>query len=356
MADKNMVLLHQDAFMGKTDYIPLAIKVCAEKLTDFGVWDCMRNPEKLVKQFILGNRDTLKLNSDWIPVIESNFLELLIPSLYGAKSYESPGGLIDIRTCFDDITDTERIGEVDLNGGEMENALKHLRYLMANRIEGVEVLMSRFMSPMDYAVTMRGGDFYLDLMLEPELCEAFLNHLADTTIKVMKLFKKELNESMDSQITLRGFSFPGIRITGDSIVNLSPELIRKFTFPIFKKFADEFGQVMLHYCTTPAPTGHVLPVLAECPYVKCVDNWQGYRTFFGPKETFMHQDKISICTDLNTEELIDLDKFFDEQPFYSKVPRKNGRGILATVYVQSLEEGQRLYYNWRNYFIKKGML
>ena len=56
--------------------------------------------------------------------------------------------------------------------------------------------------------------------------------------------------------------------------------VRAMLIAFFKKFADEFGYVMLHYCSTPAYSGHILNTLIECPYVKCVDNWQGYKTLF----------------------------------------------------------------------------
>jgi len=61
--------------------------------------------------------------------------------------------------------------------------------------------MTRFMSPLVYAVVMRGGDFYLDLLVEPEKSVAFMNKIADVTIKTIKRFKDELQEDYLEQVT-----------------------------------------------------------------------------------------------------------------------------------------------------------
>lgn len=139
-------------------------------------------------------------------------------------------------------------------------------------------------------------------------------------------------------------------------MNLSPHMIREYMFPVYNRFAEEFGNVMLHYCCLPAPSGHVLPTLTECPGISCVDNWQGIRTFFDKNGTGMDQEKISICTDLSVENVLNVEKFMAEIPFYSSVKRKGGRGITATVFASTVDEGKYLYDTWQEYFRRKGML
>ena len=113
---------------------------------------------------------------------------------------------------------------------------------------------------------------------------------------------------------------------------------------------------MLHYCTLPAPSGHVLPALKDCKGITCVDNWQGYRSFFNKTETDINQERVAICTDLSYEQVEQVDKLMTNNPFFSQVRRKNGRGITASVNVSSVDEGKRLYDKWVNYFGKKGMI
>jgi hypothetical protein len=46
----------------------------------------------------------------------------------------------------------------------------------------------------------------------------------------------------------------------------------------------------------------------------------------------------------------------EEETFFSKVPRKNGRGIMAQVIVQSVDEGKMIYEKWRDYFSRFGVI
>ncbi|MHB1484899.1 MAG: uroporphyrinogen decarboxylase/cobalamine-independent methonine synthase family protein [Saccharofermentanales bacterium] len=352
MKTRNLKEIHRECFMGESNYIPLAVKISSDRMNDFTMWNGMKNPQITIDNFIEKNEASLKIKSDWIPVLESNFMESLIPSIFGAEIYQSPGGLIDIKAFINDIHEIESLKVTDIFSGQTEEAIRHLQYLKSNTIENINVIMSRFASPLDYAVMMRGGDFYMDLLLEPELAMKFMEKIMEVTISIIKLFKNELNEPLESQLTVRGFHYPGLRLTGDAIVNLSPSLIREFLFPVYDRFAKEFGSVMLHYCTTPAPSGHVLPVLTECSGIRCVDNWQGYRTFFNENEDGLLQEKVSVCTDLIIEQVENVDKLMQGEPFFAKVPRKCGRGIAASVIAENIEQGKRLYYNWVNYFEK----
>ncbi|MHB8962338.1 MAG: hypothetical protein ACYC5K_04215 [Saccharofermentanales bacterium] len=342
--------IHYMCFNGESGYIPLAVKAGGGSPSEYTLWDGMNNPQKTIDHFLSANENSMKIRSDWVPVIESNFLESLIPSLFGAQVYQSPGGLVDVRAFIDDISDTVKMQADDLMTGQTEDALLHLRYLREHPIENVKVLMSRFASPLDYAVMMRGGNFYLDMMTDPELAKEFMAKIADVTIRTIRLFKSEMKEADDTQVTIRGFHFPGIRLTGDAVVNLSPVMIRDFMYPLYSRFAEEFGSVMLHYCTSPAPAGHVLPALADCPGIRCVDNWHGYNTFFNKNREGILQDRISVCTDLSLDQLGDIHGLLTGDPFFSAVPRKGGRGIAATVVAEDIESGQDLFDRWTDYF------
>lgn len=353
--------MHQKVFLSKSEYIPLTVKVAKPQValaqnSDNTNYDVMMNPAKVLEKFMDMNANSIKVESDWIPVLESNFLESLIPSLFGAEIYRSTGGWIDIKAFIHNISDTKKMEVKDIYGGQMEHALKHIEYLLNHRIEDVEVLMSRFASPLDYAVMMRGGDFYLDLLLEPELSKQFMINIMEVTIKVINIFKGKLKEKANEQITLRGLHFPGIRLTGDAVVNLSPDMIREYMFPIYEGFAEKFESVMLHYCCLPAPSGHVLPTLVDCSAIRCVDNWQGYSTFFNKDGAGMDQEKICICTDLSAESVLNVDKIMTERSFFSKVKRKEGRGLTVAVYAASIDEGRKLYDTWHNWFLRKGMV
>ena len=345
-------------FKAQSDYIPLSIGVKADgKITGLGsAWQRMYDAQATIDIAKMERGNTNKLQSDSIPIIESNFLECLVPSLFGAEPYESPGGMADVRPVFDDVEQLADLQIPDIFGGIMEQTIRHLEYMIKNAPEPFEVCMSRFMSPLDYAVVMRGGDFYMDLLLEPELAVEFMNKIADVSIACIKYFRNMLgyNDS-DGQITVRGFYFPGIRLSGDAIVNLSPATIKEVMYPIYKRFADEFGALMLHYCCTPAPSGHVLPALLDGCGITCVDNWQGYPTFFNENRDGLLQDKIGICTDLDKSVVADPERLFAEHELFGKVQRKGGRPLTVSTNVDTVDEGERLYHNWREFFVKNGL-
>ena len=352
--------MYLDVFTGKSDYIPLAVKVDTKIAPDkmYNDWAGLLDPQKAIDTFMKRDHLSMQVDSDWIPVIESNFLYYLVPSIFGAEVAETISGDAGFKPFIRDIRETEGM-ELNVFGEAYEKVVAHIKYLRANVIEGVTVNMPRFLSTLDAGVLFRGGGFYEDILMEPELSSKFMDKVNEVTIKFIKALKIVTDEDTNSQVTIRGVNFPGIRLTGDCIVNLSPKMIKEIMFGVYDRFADEIGPVMLHYCTGgsayPAPAGHVITTLLDCPSVKCVDNWHGYRSTFDEKGTGLMQNKISICTDLPPEEVGNVEKLMTENPFFSEVPRKGGRGIAATVTVDGVDEGKRLYDKWVNYFVKHNM-
>ena len=352
--------MHFDVLEGKSDYIPLIIntRLAGANLEMFAQdklisnWESMHDPQRHIDTYLHNNEQNIKLPTDRELLVESNFLESLIPSMFGAVMYESAGGLIDVKPIIGDIEEAEGLTVSD---GQLNMALEHLRYLKKHTPENIKVAITRFMSPLDYAVIMRGGDFYLDLLVEPEKSVAFLNNIADVTIKTLKYFKNELQEDYREQVTqARGIYFRGVRLTGDAIVNLSPDLIKTVLHPLYERFKEELGGVMLHYCCLPAPAGHVLPTLAQCGSVRCVDNWQGYETYFNKDQVGVLQDKVSMCFDLSIEEVENVEKLM-EQPLFRDVKRKGGRGLVVMTTTDDLERSKKAYENWKNYFEKRNI-
>jgi hypothetical protein len=182
----------------------------------------------------------------------------------------------------------------------------------------------------------------MELAMEPELCNLFMDKIADVTIKVMKEFKKLINQPLDEYATPRGLIFPGIRLTGDAVVNLSPKMIKEVMCPQYKSFEKEFGKVMLHYCCLPAPSTHVLPALIEGGGVSCVDNWQGYKTLL--KESDYTQTAIGVCTDVSSKQIMS-EELINEDFFQTK-----GRPLAASVRVNTCDEGKSIYDKWQQLF------
>jgi len=116
--------------------------------------------------------------------------------------------------------------------------------------------------------------------------------------------------------------------------------------PILARFADRFGKLMIHFCTTPAPSAHVLPVLCETDAVGAVDNWQGPDALMGESVPTPMQSTVAVVTDvdLGTPEAMDT---FLSWPPVRDVPRNPGRGLVVQTATPSVADAQRIYADWR---------
>jgi hypothetical protein len=336
--------LHDKVIKREMNYMPLLVNVKPDAaVPEFSACDCMRDPQKALEKRIAELSGTIKLKSDVAHFVESNFMEALVPSIFGAETHVAPGGLVDVKPRFPDIYETENINIDDIFRGEMENAIRHLEYIKHNAPDYLYVNPSRPMSPLDYAVVLCGGGFYADLLAEPDLSLNFMEKIADVTIKTIKYFKEVINQPLDECVTVRGLYFPGIRLIGDAVVNLSPNLIKNIMCPLYRKFEREFGSVMLHYCCTPAPSKHVAPALAEGGGINAVDNWQGYRTMFNEKDYF--QETLAVCTDVSKNDILTGEIFRDN--FF----QLKQRPLIVSTYAESAEEGKKVYEIWQEQFL-----
>lgn len=339
MRNAEKIALHRAVFEKKSDYQPLIIDL--KRMTPLPApIDALRCPERALEDAVSTYERVRNVGSDGIPFVESNFLEVLVPTLFGAKTHVAPGGLIDVKPIFNDLQEALGGGDVDLYGGEMENALRHIEFLKNNAPDWLYVNPSRFMAPLDYAVVLRGGDFYFELYEEPEMAAAFMEKIADVTIRAIRLVKEAAGQPLNEFMTPRGYLYPGIRLTGDAVVNLSPAMIEKIMCPLYQRFEQEFGRVMLHYCCTPAPSTHVLGALMQGGGVDCVDNWQGYQTLV-PAE-LETQSAIGICTDIPEDWILDgtamHNAFFDVR----------GRVLASSTVCADAAKGNELWKAWHD--------
>ncbi|MCK9479141.1 MAG: hypothetical protein M0R40_06530 [Firmicutes bacterium] len=350
MRTKKIKQLHYDVLDGKTDYVPLIINTAVAEPINLTPYESMQSPEKHMQAALHNRVNDIEFPTDREIVVESNFLEALIPSMFGAQMHISPGGWIAVKPCFEELPDAD---ELQIGKGLLDEAKLHLLKLKELCPENIRLAITRFMAPLDYAVVMRGGDFYMDLLLEPEKSMRFLNKIAEITIETLCYMKNLLDEDIHEQVTAaRGLYTRGTRLTGDAVVNLSPKDIEQFLIPSCRLFRKTLSGLMLHYCCLPAPSGHVLPTLAKFPdVIDAVDNWQGVGAFFNKDCEGLLQDKVAMCFDISYDEAFDVDKLM-EKPIFKDVPRKGGRGLFVGVNSPNLEASKRLYCKWQDYFEK----
>ena len=329
-----------DYFAGiNREYIPLIVNVQNPSAVKYTAEEIINDPQKAIDAAVDKFALTKQVGSDCVLMAESNFLENLVPCMFGAKTHFSPGGLIDIYPFISDIYETENIKADSIFCFETEKAVKHLEYMRDNAPDDMYVTTSRFMSPLDYAVVMMGGDFYMEMLAEPELSVNFMEKISEVTIKAIKFFKEIIKQPIAEAVTPRSIYYPGLRLTGDAVVNLSPGMIADIMCPLYKRFEAEFERVMLHYCCTPAPSQHVIGALGKGGGVHCMDNWQGYETIFNGN---MLQTEVGVCTDVSKDEI--LNGVIFENPLLKIKERPLVIGTMA----DTVEEGKKIYDLWRN--------
>ncbi len=326
--------LHKKFFNREIQMTPALVNVLPGG-KGYTYFEARRDPQKAIDNAVARFSKTMEINEFLMPTMESNFMETLIPSIFGAKVYESPGGYVDVKPIFESIYDTEKINVDDIFNAEMEEATKHLEYLYKNAPDYIYVNPTRPLSPLDSAAIMCGGEIYAALLEEPELSLEFLNKITDVTIKTIKHFKKVINQPLDECANQRGLLYPGLRLTGDAVVNLSPDMIVDIMCPIYKRFQKEFGKIMLHYCTTPAPSQHVIPALIRGGGIDAVDNWQGYESIINKEDYF--QTELGMCTDLKKAYI------FGDEIKNDEFLAFKGRPLVLSAWADDIEQGKRIF-------------
>ena len=290
----------------------------------------------------------VEAGSDWVPSVNIGWYQgIAVPSLYGAEAVFPEGSEPVCRPAFESAGEAARAGVPEVAGPVIDEMLRVAREAKAALPEGFRLSFPATASPWDLAqLVMSGEEFLVALMTEPDAATEFLVNLAELCVRVTNLVKRELGEGPGETVTNRGIPFPGLRLPSDAIVNLSPELLRRFVLPVLERFAREYGRLMVHFCTKPAPSGHVLAVLAECEHVAAVDNWQGPHAFLGPDAADPMQSHVGVVTDLDLTTPGKMDEFLS-LPAVRDVPRRGGRGLVVSTWAPSVDEARRIVALWR---------
>jgi hypothetical protein len=341
-----LIRTYTEVFTGRTDYIPLLVNPpCRPLPTPYQLW---RDTANSVRAAAAALAPRVAVGADWIPTVNISLFQLVtLPRLYGAEIIEQPGSEPICRRRFAALGEAIDAGSPKAEGPAVEEMLGVLRAAKAALPEGFALSFPMVASPMDLAQLLIGDDFFVAMLDEPEKSLAFLMNLARGAVELIGVVKREMGQGKAEMITNRGMFFPGYRLAADAIVNLPPSLIRDMVLPVLAEFARAVGRLCVHYCSAPAPSAHVLPVLAESPNVAAVDTWQGVDVWIGESAPAAMQPRVALVgdADLSTPEKMDA---FLARPPVRLVPRKGGRGIVMATGAPSIDDGRRVYDQWRS--------
>jgi len=210
-----------------------------------------------------------------IPTI---FVDLMhvIESMFGAEMNEDAKSTEEFwsKPLDLDLGAIVKRGVPSLDAGEFPKYKEFHEYFVENMPEGFKLHSPGILSPFGTAAAIIGSQIFSELYDRPELVLEFLEIVTQTHIETQKeLFNisgfKNLNEFYYFGACMPG----GFLVAGDDLVNLSPEMIRKFELPFLKKISDSLDcKFFYHYCPHPRDTrqhytSHLLGEIIDTDYI-----------------------------------------------------------------------------------------
>ncbi len=349
---------HLDSFnwKGKSS-IPLGIWVndkSKHKNITFGASDFHK---RLFERQVTMLEDTISIGSDIVPVLGiKNYAVSIVPSIFGAKLI-SPGVDIDriedagywVEKLLVDIEDVEKLDSSKMQSELFLDLMKQLEYYKRNSPSWAEIAVM-VIGPFSIAELLRGSDIYLDMYDNPEYVHRLLQICTDTLIRCVELFRETLGYSnnVKEACTPFGMWYPGLRFGDDSIINLSPELIKEFVIPYYDKIARAFNcSIEVHFCTMPASLGEqILDGLLDSQNIKGISTQLG--TLHYEKNLMKIKNKLSVEAAYGHGLSYFSEKYgnFKNWASYIKMHFSNTSGLVLYTEVSSVEEGKRMLDEW----------
>ncbi|MGE5613152.1 MAG: uroporphyrinogen decarboxylase family protein [Bacillota bacterium] len=270
--------LHLSTFRWEGERIPLAL-LCADPQNSIKEYPGLNDPRPFLQMKVRNMINTVRFSSDLIPTVSLDYFgDSILPSMVGCKIILPERGtqVVDaatvgpwIKPIIHDIEKVDELEMPSMDTGLLPVALEAASFFREHLPANINVATFWKIEPFTLAELLRGPEIYTDFFDYPEEIHRLLDFCTELFIRVEKEFRKVTGHSDTDNISHWGIVSPGIRLNGDTIINLSPDLLREFVLPQWKKLADAFGgPVYPHYCSTHTSKGlHLFKVLGECPWV-----------------------------------------------------------------------------------------
>jgi hypothetical protein len=350
--------LHTKAFNWEPqNCIPLGIHVVNPeygKGLDYHDW---LNPEPIFELQRKVLIDTLQVGSDLLPVVAINHLgDAVLTSMFGAQMLmpeTSSATLQDIGpTPIPPFSSIKEVAGLDLPGldaGIMPEVRRIVRYYRARLPSWVHLVAPMPGAPFSAAMELRGSDFILDLYDHPEECRHLIDLCARLQVEVEQDVRSLSGAALDQHVTNFGILGTGLRLGEDTMVNLSPSLIREFCFPAFACVNHlGGGRGHVHFCTLEHRREEfIYPLLAETSEVAVAS------TQFGFEYYAAHLNEL--------RGRLAIESFYGDAVRYVRnqygsfkawandfVPRfQNESGLVLYCQVASIQEGLDMWNAWK---------
>jgi len=302
-------------------------------------------------------RDTLSVGSDYMPVLPINHLgDVLIPTMFGAELLVPS----EIKVSFQDqgpspfpvigaIKAVDDLRLPDMTAGIMPDVTKIITAWRQWAPSWVEVVTPFPLGPFSLAAELRGTDFFLDIMDNPEQSHKLLSLCAEIQVQTELHLRGLIGQRKNLSISNFGVYSRGRRMGDDTIINLAPDMIAKFAVPYIEIIARRLGPATVHFCTlAERRSDHVFEPLAASPHIVMASTQFGFEYY--EKHIDQLEGRLAIESFYGEGMSYVVKKYgsFEKWAKYF-VPRfKHRSGLILYFTVNSVEEGKFCWEVWQD--------
>jgi hypothetical protein len=265
-----------------------------------------------------------------------------------------------------ELEQVPKLRKPSIDSGIVPLVAEAVQYFRKHAPDGLVVCKPPETAPIEAAISAFGSGLFAAFYTDTDLAVKALDLFTENFIEVNRHFKRLLGEPPEETVTYSGTIVPGIRLAADTLVNLSPDMIRRFINPTWERIAEAFGGVLVHYCPSPDEKYyHVIEPTLDCPVVIGIDQSAGVEyletkdnpqrlvenTTFVTEVAFRKAGAVEVedkATNINRLTPIDWAQMESwwRSDFVQLSARKK-RGLILRARVDSIGEGQELYGRWR---------
>ena len=340
----------------RQDYIPLAI-IVNDPANIAGIsYDQWKDAAVFFEVQARILRDSLIVGSDYLPVLPLNHLgDVLIPTMFGAELLvpTQMAGLLQDQgpSPWPVLSSIEQVDDLELpsmTDGMMPDFTRIITCWRKWAPTWVEVITPFPLAPLSLACELRGSDFFLDLTDNPQRCAKLLTMCAKIQAQVELHLRSLIGPKEILPISNFGIGSRGRRIGDDSIIMLSPDMIKTFAVPYIETLARQLGPTTVHFCTlAQRRCDHVFEALADSPHIDMASSQFAFEYYESNVDRLQHKLAIEALYGGGRSYVIEKHGSFEDWA-RGFVPRfKKKSGLILYLEVSSLEEGKEFWQIWQ---------
>jgi len=356
---------HLAAFERRSGYIPLSI--FKRDLFSVNYWWYFQDYRAMFDAEMKKAEAMHAIGSDVIPTVVLRFDHVVLPSMFGAE-IERIGDFPWVKPWLkpEDIRGLEL---PPMDAGVIPRIDEAIGYFKQHTPPEYVICTPPELAPLDVAVAMFGSEIFTTFYEDPGLIRHLMEVLTRNFVQVARHFKSLLGEPAEETVSYLGTWMPGIRVAADSIVNLSPDMLRELVNPSWTLMARELGGVLVHYCPSPEMKYyHVIEPTLDCPEVIGIDQSGGIEyleaeenparlitgTTMVAEAAFARdeggprvKDESTNINRLTAVRWEDIGPWLESD--FMSLSRDRRRGLILRARVDGVEEGRDLYGRWREH-------